>query len=189
MRKILVLTGVLATLSAVAMASATPVTTFSADTAKVSAEYSFSQNVTGFGGGQDGFGASLEKGLTDRWAVQYSYHKTSLPGSDLDNQQLNAIYKHNDNINLFGGVTYVDVASNYFGYQIGAIGHKPLTDNIDGFAKVSLGNDLKYSMQVGSSYALQDNLDLNLYYEYNRYDVGRYDGKDRGLHVGLGYSF
>ncbi len=190
MKKTSLALGILVALSvsSVALANSVPVTDFSAGSAKANLGYSFNRDVGGLSD-QDGLGISLELGLQDRLAGQFAYHKINLPGKDLEDHQLNAVYKYNENFNLYGGLTYIDAGDDKLGFQAGVIGHKQFGDKVTGFAKAGLGNDLEFSFQVGGKYALRDNVDLNLYYEQNNYDLNGADFKDKGLHVGVGYSF
>lgn len=190
MKKIILLTAAAASLAAVtAFASSVPVTNIEQGQSKISAEYSFAQSVTNQGSGNDGFGVSLETGLTDRWALQYGYHKTNTDGGDIKDHQIAAVYKIHPNFNLYGAATHVDVGPSSWGFQGGVIGHTRLAERLDGFAKVGFGNDIKQTYQVGATYALTPDLGLNLYYGYDKYSVDRAEGSDKGLHVGLGYNF
>ena len=69
------------------------------------------------------------------------------------------------------------------------IGHVPLTDKVNGFAKAGWGNDIKQSYQVGAQYEVKPNIDLNVYYGYDKYSVNDNDKTSKGLHAGVGYTF
>ena len=75
------------------------------------------------------------------------------------------------------------------GVQAGVIGHVPLTDKVNGFAKAGWGNDIKQSYQVGAQYEVKPNIDLNVYYGYDKYSVNDNDKTSKGLHAGVGYTF
>ena len=65
----------------------------------------------------------------------------------------------------------------------------PLTDRIDGFAKVGFGNDIKRTFQVGATYALNPEFDLSVYYQYDKYSVDDANVTAKGFHAGIGYNF
>ena len=189
MKKV-VLAGIVTVFAAsTAFASSVPVTDIQEGNSKVSAEYSFAQRVSGNGSDNDGFGVSIETGLTDRWAVQYGYHKTNLRGHDLNDHQAAAVYRINDNFNAYGALTLVDAGDDNWGLQAGVIGHMPLTDRIEGFAKFGIGDDIEQSYQLGAKYNLTESWDLNAYYAYDKYDIGGTKESDKGFHVGAGYKF
>ena len=75
------------------------------------------------------------------------------------------------------------------GFQAGVIGHVPLTEKVNGFAKAGWGNDIKQTYQVGAQYEVRPDIDLNLYYGYDKYSVDSNDKTAKGLHAGVGYSF
>jgi len=192
MKKTLLLTAIMATMvTSAAFAAVVPVTDIQAGQSKVTAEYSFNRHVTGAGSSNDGFGVGLETGLTDRWAVQYGYDKTNLGKhyNDLNTHEISAVYKLNDNFNLYGSGTMLDAGPNNYGLQAGVIGHKKLGEKVNGFAKVGFGDDIRNTVQVGASYALRNNLDLNAYYGYDKYDINDSKATNKGIHVGAGYKF
>ena len=67
--------------------------------------------------------------------------------------------------------------------------HVPLTDKVNGFAKAGWGNDIKQTYQVGAQYEVRPDVDLNVYYGYDKYSVNSNDKTAKGLHAGVGYSF
>ena len=73
--------------------------------------------------------------------------------------------------------------------QAGVIGHVPLTNKVNGFAKAGWGNDIKQTYQVGAQYEVRPDVDLNVYYGYDKYSVDSNDKTAKGLHAGVGYSF
>ena len=75
------------------------------------------------------------------------------------------------------------------GFQAGVIGNVPLTNKVNGFAKAGWGNDIKQTYQVGAQYEVRPDVDLNVYYGYDKYSVDSNDKTAKGLHAGVGYSF
>lgn len=190
-KKVLVATLAATMLTGAAFAAAVPVTDINEGDSKIGVEYSFSQSVTGESGHADGFGVNLQTGLTDKWALQYSFNKINLDDrSDIKDHQLNAVYDFHPNFNAYVGGTYIKAAGDHeTGLQAGVIGHMPLTDRIDGFAKVGFGNDIKRTFQVGATYALNPKFDLSVYYQYDKYSVDDANVTAKGFHAGIGYNF
>lgn len=174
-----------------AFAASVPVTQIEEGQSKVGVEYSFSQNVTGESGHADGYGVNLQTGLTDKWGLQYSYSKVNLDDrTDVKDHQLVAVYNIHPNFNLYAGATYMRAAGDHeTGLQAGVIGYMPLADRVQGFAKIGFGNDLKNTYQVGATYALTNEWDVSLYYQYDKYDVDKDSMSVKGFHAGVGYNF
>lgn len=99
------------------------------------------------------------------------------------------VYKVHPNVNVYGAGTAIRTHDTELGIQAGVIGHMPLTDKINGFAKAGWGNDIKHSYQVGAQYELKPNIDLNVYYGIDKYSVDNNDKTTKGLHAGVGYTF
>lgn len=190
-KKVLVATLAATMLTGAAFAAAVPVTDINQGDSKIGVEYSFSQNVTGESGHADGFGVNLQTGLTDKCALQYSFNKINLDDrSDIKDHQLNAVYDIHPNFNVYAGGTYIKAAGDHeTGLQVGVIGHMPLADRLEGFAKVGFGTDIKNTYQVGATYALNNEFDLSLYYQYDKYDVDNDKVSAKGFHAGVGYNF
>ena len=191
MKKIIVATAVLVAFSASAFAAAVPVTNINAGETKVTAEYSLSKKTAQDTKRKDGFGVSAQQGVSDNLVAQYSFNKVHRTGADIKDHQLAGAYAVHPNINVYGAGTYVDMGPKQsgFGYQAGVIGHTQLSDKIEGFAKVGFGNDIKGTYQVGASYGLRSDIDLNVYYQYDQYNMNQNKTDVKGLHAGVGYSF
>lgn len=190
MKKTLLVTAILSMTSALAFAQTAPVTNITTDTSKINVEYNFAQHVQGDSGHKDGFGVSLEHGFSDRLAAQYSYSKLNNKNiTNIKDHQLALVYKYNDMINFYGAGTLIDTHSHNYGVQAGVIGYMPISDKINGYAKVGLGDDIKQSYQIGANYALTDGVDLNVYYGYDNYNMNEKNTTVKGLHAGIGYTF
>lgn len=188
MKKYLLTTALALSVDATVFAAA-PVTTIDAGSAKASVDANFLTHMTGASGNHSGYGAALEVGLTDRLGAQYDFNKYNVDGPDLKVHQVGAVYELNDTFNAYGALTYVRSGDSATGYQVGVIGHRPLADKVQGFAKVGLGDDIKHSFQAGATYAYSDNIDFNLYYQYDKFDYKNRSGSVKGLHAGVGYKF
>ena len=122
-------------------------------------------------------------------AAEYSLSKKT--AQDTKDHQLAGAYAVHPNVNVYGAGTYVDMGPKQsgFGYQAGVIGHTQLADKIEGFAKIGFGNDIKGTYQLGASYGLRPDVDLNVYYQYDKYSMNQNKTDVKGLHAGVGYSF
>ena len=90
----------------------------------------------------------------------------------------------------YGGVTHLKgLNDSATGVEGGAIAYAPIFPGAGVYAKLGTGTNLRYSYQVGVSYKIIDNLELNGYYMSERYHFDDGDGTLKGLHVGLGYKF
>ena len=169
MKKLVLLSLAATVITGSAFAASVPVTKISDNSTKIQADYAFNQRVSNSGGtNNDGFGVSLEHDLSNKSALQYSYNKVNAKNGDIK-----AIRTHDTEL----------------GVQAGVIGHVPLTDKVNGFAKAGWGNDIKQSYQVGAQYEVKPNIDLNVYYGYDKYSVNDNDKTSKGLHAGVGYTF
>jgi len=104
-------------------------------------------------------------------------------------QHVSKVYKVHPNVNIYGAGTAIRTHDTELGFQAGVIGHVPLTEKVNGFAKAGWGNDIKQTYQVGAQYEVRPDIDLNLYYGYDKYSVDSNDKTAKGLHAGVGYSF
>ena len=191
MKKVLVATVVLAAFGASAFAAAVPVTKINAGETKISAEYSVSNKSANDSKRRNGFGISAQQGISDKVGAQYSFNKVHRTVADINDHQLTGAYAVHPNVNVYGAGTYVDMGDKHsgFGYQAGVIGHTQLSDKVEGFAKAGFGNDIKHTFQVGASYGLRPDIDLNVYYQYDQYKMNETKNDVKGLHAGVGYSF
>lgn len=154
--------------------------------------------------GDAGFYGGVTYGINDRWGVQYDYSHYGLTYSitdvDLDANEFNVLYKLNDHVNVFAGYLYAGgklsigghkiAGSHTDGFQGGLTGWYPLGDKFKTFGKVGLGNN-SHVYEIGFSYAIDDNWDLDLSYrdaEYKDFEDGTDVGCD-GIRVGLSAVF
>ena len=190
MNKLVLLTVAASIMTSSAFAAAVPVTKISDGSTKIQADYAFAQRVSKGGGtNNDGYGVSLEHDFSDKTAVQYSYDKINAKNGDIKDHQLALVYKLHPNVNVYGAGTAIRTHDTDLGYQAGVIGHVPLTDKINGFAKAGFGNYIKQTYQVGAQYEVKPNVDLNVYYGYDKFSVDSNDKTSKGLHAGVGYTF
>ena len=171
MKKLVLLSLAATVITGSAFAASVPVTKISDNSTKIQADYAFNQRVSNSGGtNNDGFGVSLEHDLSNKSALQYSYNKVNAKNGDIKDHQLAYVYKVHPNVNIYGAGTAI-------------------RDKVNGFAKAGWGNDIKQSYQVGAQYEVKPNIDLNVYYGYDKYSVNDNDKTSKGLHAGVGYTF
>lgn len=163
----------------------------------------------------------LTVGLGNNFAFEYkNFNPKSKDYSDLgpsingklDTQEFNVLYKLDKNFTAFTGVNTVksiyDVSgfgkfegSSKTNWQLGLTGQTPLGDKFTGYATVAVGADSNY-WKIGTSYAIDKNLDFNLFYAQNKYNDVKYTdafasilGTDKsdytvkGIGYGLTYKF
>lgn len=151
------------------------------------------------------FYGGVTYGITDKWGVQidYSHYDSSIGIADvkLDATEFNVLYSLNPNLNLYAGYVYaganLDASSVNFsagshtdGFQVGVGGWYPLGDKFKTFGKVGIGNNSRI-YEIGFSYALSDNWDVDLSYRDAEYkdmeDV--LDVSYDGVRLGVSTSF
>ena len=167
MKKLVLLSLAATVVAGSAFAASVPVTKMSDNSTKIQADYAFNQRVSNSGG----------------------ISKVNAKNGDVKDHQLAYVYKVHPNVNVYGAGTAIRTHDTELGIQAGVIGHMPLTDKINGFAKAGWGNDIKHSYQVGAQYELKPNIDLNVYYGIDKYSVDNNDKTTKGLHAGVGYTF
>ena len=160
------------------------------------------------------FGATT--GLSDKLALQYKFqkfdsgngHYLGFTGNvDSKVHELNLLYKLDPNAYAFIGFQRLsgDLIVPALGSasidsttvaQIGVTGVTKLSDNLNGWGTVAIGDD-NYSYELGLGYALAENTDLNLFYRYKKFDNlefkdysgYEFDAKNKGIGVSVTYKF
>jgi opacity protein-like surface antigen len=168
------------------------------------------KNVTSFG---------ITAGLGNKWAIQYKQvspkskdQTVDLLGTSLvyheklDSKEVNALYRLDKNISALVGIG--QVKGNYYDntssndntdkkniLQVGFVGSVPVADKTNAYATAIFGKDLT-SWTLGLSYALDQNIDMNLFYGYNKYEniswqntAGQSDFTVKGVGYGVTYKF
>lgn len=128
----------------------------------------------------------------------------------LNTQEFNILYKVDKNLTAFTGINTVKSTyevsgaelsgKNKTNWQVGVTGQIDLADKITGYATIAAGHDSNY-WKIGASYALDKNLDFNLFYAENKYNDVKYNGiiastwgntadyTIKGIGYGLTYKF
>lgn len=154
----------------------------------------------------------ITAGVGNNFAVQYkNFNPKSKDYSGdnlkLETQELNVLYKLNENYTVFTGLVQAKSKYNLSGlgglegdtksnWQVGVTGQSPLADKLTGYATVAAGADTS-SWKLGLAYAVNKNTDFDLFYAENKYNkVNFYGGLDldadykvKGLGYGVTYKF
>lgn len=156
--------------------------------------------------GDTSFYGGVTYGITDRWGVQVDYSHYDADDQELDIKvdatEYNVLYKIDPHLTAFAGYIYVgDKEKNIDddgvwkggyhtdGFQAGLMGWYPLADKFKTFGKVGLGNNSRV-YEIGFSYAVADNWDLDLSYRDVEYkDFENVDISFDGVRLGLSTSF
>ena len=173
-----------------AASAAIPVTHVTKDKVGLGVDYGFDLNATGQAGHHTGVTYGVDYGISNKTAVQYSFSKNDIHDNSMRDHHLDVVYAVVPHFNLYGGVTHLKgLNDSATGVEGGAIAYAPIFPGAGVYAKLGTGTNLRYSYQVGVSYKIIDNLELNGYYMSERYHFDEGDGTLKGLHVGLGYKF
>jgi hypothetical protein len=162
----------------------------------------------GFSG--DGKNANFDFGVTaglgNKWAIQYRYFNPVSKDyfgyhAGVRSQEVNILYKLDKNLSAFAGWHQAKLTSNFPGFspdnkstwQAGLIGTTELSRKTTLYGIVGAGGSL-FSAEAGFAYALDKDLDVNLFYRYKRIDnlkVNDYelDTTVKGFGLGLTYRF
>jgi predicted porin len=171
-------------------------------------------NNTGYNESPKGKSGNYEFGVTtglgDKFAIQYrnfspetksfgQYHDVV----ELKNQEINMLYKLNNNLSAFAGYNWTKVHDSSTRIngdsetkgttQVGVIASTQIAQKTTLFGKLGVGNDLT-NYQLGISYCITPNLDFNICYNYlevKKVTFGNLDlsGECKGLGYGLTYKF
>jgi hypothetical protein len=141
---------------------------------------------------------SLTHGLGDKTAVEYRqtrYDSFYLAKNTARNEELNLLYKYNNNIQFYSGYsttsfkvenTNIDLKKNVL--QLGLIGMKPLSAKTTLYAIVGGGNNV-INIEAGWSYLLRPGLELNASYRHLSVEsIGPARAKAHFRGVGLGLT-
>lgn len=161
--------------------------------------------------GDTGYYGGVTYGINDKWGVQLDYNnygsEISSEGAELEVDikaiEFNVLYKVNPYVNAFVGYVKADGdldlkyegasilkdSADTDGVQVGLTGSYPFADRWQAFGKVALGNN-NSMYELGVSYAVADNWDIDLSYRNAQYDD--FEGLDAeidGIRFGVSTSF
>jgi predicted porin len=179
-------------------------------------------DVVGSTGSMDGKSVTsfgITAGLGNKWAIQYKQvspkskdQTVDLLGTSLvyheklTIKEVNALYRLDKNISALVGIG--QIKGNYYDntstndntdkkniLQVGFVGSVPVADKTNAYAAATFGKNLT-SWMLGLSYALDQNIDMNLFYGYNKYEnlswqntAGQSDFTVKGVGYGVTYKF
>jgi hypothetical protein len=162
----------------------------------------------------------LTVGLGNNLAFQYKnynpkskdYNVSGFIGNGkLDTQEFNILYKLDKNFTVFTGMNQakskysVSGLGEYTGdtktnWQVGVTGQTAFGDKTTGYATIAAGQDSS-TYKIGVSYAIDKNLDFDLFYGQNKYNKVKYnstiasvygsnaDYTVKGIGYGVTYKF
>lgn len=206
MKKVLILAVALLFVSGVCAAS--PLTDYSQGKAAIDITFNPNQDLKVGSESYDGKSSNLDGSFTigvgNRFAVQYRQLDSEAVSNKLNVQEFNVLYKVNKHVSAYTGFakTYYSVFANdgmelkgpnNNHWQVGLIGSAPIYDKTTAYGIVSAGRDLR-SWEVGVSYALAKNMELNvLYRDYKAENLSwggsSADARVKGLGYGLTFKF
>lgn len=169
-----------------------------------------------FDGKSSNLGLGITYGLGNDWALQYRFNNADTKvkhdpqrddSIDFRVHEFNVLHKVGKNVSAFAGAVrtkstshnsnWADKADDQTGYQLGLIGVAGLGPKTNAYGIVSAGNDIR-RYEVGVSYGFAKNLEVNVAYEYAKYEDGGShffhgvmdeDYVVKGLKYGLVYKF
>ena len=144
--------------------------------------------------GKTSYEYGLAVGLGNNFAVQYkNYNPQSkdvalfgtTANGKLDTQEFNVLYKVDKNLTVFTGITQAKSIYNINGvgtftgetksnWQVGVTGQTSLGDKVTGYATIAAGQDTS-AYKIGASYAIDKNLDFDVFYGQNKYNKVKYN--------------
>ena len=145
-------------------------------------------------------------GLGRNLALQFKYvdsqQKPSGTELNMRTQEYNLRYKVDKNVSVYAGEmharagvknSFVDASATRNIFQAGVQYEAPLSKNVTGWAGMGFGSNMQH-YEAGIGYALTENLDLDLSYQYTQVkDFERNDRKYnttvKGLYAGLSFKF
>ncbi|MEN6568044.1 MAG: hypothetical protein ABFC57_17305 [Veillonellales bacterium] len=163
-------------------------------------------------GKRGNFDWSLTTGLGGNWAIQYRQFNPKSRSSDISKfgmktQEVNVLYKLDKNVSAFSGWHQgkydflssgdTTTTSNKNTLQVGLVGITRLAPKTQLYGVIGFGKDLE-NYEIGTSYALDKNLDFDLLYRYKKvkklynieYNVHYHDDVTaKGLGCGITYKF
>lgn len=187
------LIGALAALVCVsAVSMAAPIKNPKAGDLKANVNYGFNQKEGGRSASSRFTGGDITYVLNHKWDIQYINNYTKSNHAKVNEHFVVGNYRLTPYVSAYGGGTYVK-SDTYnhktsYGYQVGLRGQLPLTDRLQGFASVGIGNDIN-TYEIGLGYDITSNWDAHIKYRDSSVDVNNYDDDLKGWQVGMGYKF
>lgn len=193
MKKIGLAIALTALVSASAVSLAAPIRNPEAGDLKANVNYGFHQKEGSRDADSRFTGGDVTYVVTDNLDVQYVNNYTKGNGGNKVNEHyLLGNYRLTPYISAYAGGSYVKTETynntKSYGYQVGLKGQLPLTDRLQGFASVGVGDDVN-TYEIGLGYDLTSDWDAHIKYRDSSVDVDNYDDDVRGWQVGMGYKF
>lgn len=193
MKKLVLAMAVTALVGVSAVSFAAPIRNPEAGDLKANINYGFNQEEGGRDADSRFTGGDVTYVVRDNLDVQYvnNYTKGN-NGNKIDEHYLVGNYRLTPYVSAYAGGSYVKTETynntKSYGYQFGLKGQLPLTDRLQGFASVGVGDDVN-TYEIGLGYDLTSDWDAHIKYRDSSVDVDNYDDDVRGWQVGMGYKF
>lgn len=193
MKKLVLAMAVTALACVSAVSFAAPIRNPEAGDLKANINYGFNQEEGGRDADSRFTGGDVTYVVRDNLDVQYinNYTKGN-NGNKIDEHYLVGNYRLTPYVSAYAGGSYVKTETynntKSYGYQFGLKGQLPLTERLQGFASVGVGDDVN-TYEIGLGYDLTSDWDAHIKYRDSNVDVDNYDDEVRGWQVGMGYKF
>jgi len=193
MKKIVLISALIATVSIGSIACAAPNKNPQAGDLKANVNYGFDQKEGSRGAHSRFSGGDITYTINDKVDLQYVNNYTKGDDGDkLNEHYLQGVYRFNPYVSAYGGMSYVKADTyrdqHFYGYQVGLKGQIPIGERWQGFASVGVGDDVN-SYSVGVGYDITKDWDAHIMYRRADIDVDNYDDTVKGWQIGMGYKF
>ena len=192
MKKIVLASVLAALVSVSAVSLAAPLKNPQQGDLKANVNYGFSQKEGNRDASSRFTGGDVMYSLTDKWDIQYANNKTKSDIAKVNEHYVLGNYRFTPYLSVYGGGSYVKTETynnkKSYGYQVGLKGQLPLTDRLQGFASVGVGDDIN-TYEIGVGYDITSDWDAHIKYRDSKVDVDNYDDNVKGWQVGMGYKF
>ena len=151
--------------------------------------------------GKWSFDGALTYGYKDGIEAEFRHHKLNTKNTGGDSSELNVLYRLRDNITVFGGLNHISMqdfnVSSPIGepsrannaLQLGVISKYPLKNNMEAYARGSLGTKKTGIIEAGVDYNLDENINVNAGYRYLTTKAREGTMSYQGFMAGVSYKF
>ena len=151
--------------------------------------------------GKWSFDGALTYGYKDGIEAELRHHKLNTKNTGGDSSELNVLYRLRDDITVFGGLNHISMqdfnVSSPIGessrannaLQLGVIAKYPLKNNMEAYARGSLGTKKTGIIEAGVDYNLDENINVNAGYRYLTTKAREGTMSYQGFMAGVSYKF
>lgn len=151
--------------------------------------------------GKWSFDGALTYGYKDGIEAELRHHKLNTKNTGGDSSEFNVLYRLRDDITVFGGLNHISMqdfnapspigepsrANNAL--QLGVIAKYPLKNNMEAYARGSLGTKKTGIIEAGVDYNLDKNINVNAGYRYLTTKAREGTMSYQGFMAGVSYKF